>query len=427
MNEIIQKLGQPVAKEVKIAAVTRLNSRFRGKPGLVKMSLENTDQKILILRNKHKLKTDESYKTVFIQGAKSRIERLLENNTCAILRKLPQGNQFRLTGNGRILRKTQNNEDSEVDVPKKHSTQNDFSDFDSIRSRTAIDKTVNQHGKSFLEFLNESKTCVLNGRYDSNKDNFTCISGRGKSVVDYMCVPHDVLELCSSFQVITTRSVIEQNNFFQFLGDRSKIPDHSILLAEFKTLTSISEYSSSKIDKFKRFRLKSIPNNFFGSDLRKAALQTLIQRIETTRETQSHVDNIYSDLCTLIVDEMNCKIPVCHASRKTRKRHKSSKPFWNEELGQLWNAMRLREKQFLSFKGRSSTRRRFREEFQQAQKSFDRKLRQCERHYRQSFFVWKSIIWLHQILMISGTKSESLDPEKYKTFPWKYTVQTVKS
>ncbi|CAC5396077.1 unnamed protein product [Mytilus coruscus] len=207
------------------------------------------------------------------------------------------------------------------DFDSRIGTQNDFSDFDSIQSRTAFDKTVNQHGKSFLEFFNESKTCVLNGRYDSNKDNFTCIAGRGKSVVDYMCVPHDVLELCSSFQVITTRSVIEQNNLFQFLGDKSKIPDHSILLAEFKTLTNII---ISKLDKFKRFRLKSIPNDFFGSDLRKAALQTLIQRIETTRETQSHVDNIYSDLCTLIIDEMNCKIPVCDASRKTRKRHKSS-------------------------------------------------------------------------------------------------------
>ncbi|VDI35644.1 Hypothetical predicted protein [Mytilus galloprovincialis] len=185
MNDIIHKLGQSVAKEVKIAAVKRLNPRFHGKPGLVKMSLENTDQKILILRNKHKLKTDENYKTVFIQGAKSRIERLIENNTRAILRELPQGNQFRLTGNGRIFgRKTQNNEDSEVDVPINH------------------------------------------------------------------------------------------------------------------------------------------------------------------------------------IDEMNCKIPVYDASRKTRKRHKSSKPFWNEELGQLWNAMRLKEKQFLSFKGRSSTRRRFREEFQ---------------------------------------------------------------
>ncbi|CAG2253690.1 unnamed protein product [Mytilus edulis] len=121
MNDIIHKLGQSVAKEIKIAAVTCLNSRFHGKPELVKMSLENTDQKILILHNKHKLKTDENYKTVFIQGAKSRIERLIENNTRAILRELPQGNQFRLTGNGRILRKTQNNEDSEVDVPIKHS------------------------------------------------------------------------------------------------------------------------------------------------------------------------------------------------------------------------------------------------------------------------------------------------------------------
>ncbi|VDI54973.1 chondroitin sulfate synthase [Mytilus galloprovincialis] len=147
-------------------------------------------------------------------------------------------------------------------------------------------------------------------------------------------------------EVITTRSVIEHYNLFQFLVERSKILDHSILLAEFKTLTNISEYSSSKIDKFKRFRLKSIPNDCFGCDLRKAALQTLIQRNETTRATQSRVDNIYSDLCTLIVDEMNCKIPVYDASRKTRKRHKSSNPFWNEELGQLYNAMRLKENSF---------------------------------------------------------------------------------
>ncbi|VDI49336.1 Hypothetical predicted protein [Mytilus galloprovincialis] len=448
MNDIIHKLGQSVAKE----------------------------------RNKHKLKTDENYKTVFIQCAKSRIERLRENNTRVILRELSQGNHvcethliagdnLRINGyiwkgfNRKLIhrdapkgsggvgllitqwilndynfevvdasfeglfcvkftskstdfsftvfscysppegsirgRNSQNffshlllniYDQSEsdvivicVDFNSRIGTLNYFSDFDSIRSRTLIDKTVNQHGKSLLEFLNESKTCVLNGIYDSNKDNFTCLSGRGKSVVDYMCVPHDILELCSSFQVITTRSVIEQNNLFQFLGERSKIPDHSILLAEFKTLTNISEYSSSKIDKSKRFRLKSVPNDFLGFGLQKAAIQTLIQRIETTRETQSHVNNIYSDLCTLIGDEMNSKIPIYDASRKTRKRHKSSKPFWNEELGQLWNAMRLKEKQFLSFKGRSSTRRRFREEFQHAQKSFDRKLRQCERHYRQSF------------------------------------------
>lgn len=82
---------------------------------------------------------------------------------------------------------------------------------------------------------------------------------------------------------------------------------------------------------------------------------------------------------------MNGKIPIFDASRKTRKRHKSSKQFWNEELGQLWNAMRLKGKRFLSFNGRSSTRGIIREEFQQAQKSIDRKLRQNERHYRQSF------------------------------------------
>ena len=49
-------------------------------------------------------------------------------------------------------------------------------DCDSIPERTIIDKSINQHGHEFIEFLTESKCCVLNGRFDNCDDNFT----RGK-------------------------------------------------------------------------------------------------------------------------------------------------------------------------------------------------------------------------------------------------------
>ena len=52
-------------------------------------------------------------------------------------------------------------------------------DCDSIPERTIIDKSINQHGHEFIEFLTESKCCVLNGRFDNCDDNFTSVSRCG--------------------------------------------------------------------------------------------------------------------------------------------------------------------------------------------------------------------------------------------------------
>ena len=44
-----------------------------------------------------------------------------------------------------------------------------------------------------MELIQDHNMCMLNGRgnaYD-NSNNFTCISGRGKSVVDYCITPND--------------------------------------------------------------------------------------------------------------------------------------------------------------------------------------------------------------------------------------------
>ncbi len=80
-------------------------------------------------------------------------------------------------------------------------------DCDTIPDRTVLDRIINQHGREFLEFLTDSKMCVLNGRCEVNDDNFTSISRRGKAVVDYLCVPHDVFHTCKYFKVFTVQSI----------------------------------------------------------------------------------------------------------------------------------------------------------------------------------------------------------------------------
>ena len=125
-----------------------------------------------------------------------------------------------------------------------------------------IDNTINQHGHLLIEFLNEAKLCVLNGRFDETENNFTSISTRGKAVVDYICVPHDVIKDCMSFKIRTARSIIQDGNLAGLLGERCKAPDHSALIVEFRTShihTDNNETDSDNVCDNKRYKLRSGP------------------------------------------------------------------------------------------------------------------------------------------------------------------------
>ena len=52
-----------------------------------------------------------------------------------------------------------------------------------------IDNTENLKGDLFIEFLRDINFAMLNGRIGVN--DFTYISPRGRSVVDYICVPYE--------------------------------------------------------------------------------------------------------------------------------------------------------------------------------------------------------------------------------------------
>ena len=270
------------------------------------------------------------------------------------------------------------------DLNSRIGSLDDTSDFDDINipQRTAIDTTTNQHGNSFIEFLNEAKMCVLKGRFDN--DNFTSVSTRGRAVVDYICVPHENFDQCVSFKIMTSRSVVNDGNLTHLPGERSKVPDHSAIVLEFRTKHEIHSKDNATSAQ-KRYKLKSLPNDFMSSNLSKLALQTIITRIEFARETQGEIDAIYENLCDVIVSEMNTSIPVFDSSKKSRKRFKSTKPFWNNELRDLWNVMHETEKRYLRFHGNTAAKSRLRTDFLIAQRSFDRKLRQTERAYRKSF------------------------------------------
>ena len=101
-SELIGAIGGDVAENVLVTAAARLPSKFRNKPGLVKISFGTVDEKVLVLRNKMNLKNSTVFKNVFLKSSKSHAERLIELNARAILKELPQGRSLRVDSNGRI-------------------------------------------------------------------------------------------------------------------------------------------------------------------------------------------------------------------------------------------------------------------------------------------------------------------------------------
>jgi len=61
--------------------------------------------------------------------------------------------------------------------------------IDDIASRKHIDNIKSGHGEAVIDFVKDSRLAILNGRLNPEKDNFTFVSSRGKSVVDYFITP----------------------------------------------------------------------------------------------------------------------------------------------------------------------------------------------------------------------------------------------
>ncbi|CAH1272533.1 Hypp4873 [Branchiostoma lanceolatum] len=74
-------------------------------PGVVKVKFRSVQEKIARLRGKQKLKSHPIYEKVFIRSAKSHTDRLIELNFRTLLREIPGGKDYFITGSGRVQRR----------------------------------------------------------------------------------------------------------------------------------------------------------------------------------------------------------------------------------------------------------------------------------------------------------------------------------
>lgn len=227
----------------------------------------------------------------------------------------------------------------------------------------------------------------MNGRFDNKSNDYTFQSTRGHSVVDYICVPHDVYNQCSDFQIISCSDIVENAGLVSMQGENCRIPDHGFLIFDFMIRDFENAHPSentvtSSTRPIKKYKLRCIPPSFMSSVNVRESLLNMIRIIETCHESQENIDRTYTQLCNIITKEMECSIPKFDWSKRSRKKFRTLKPYWNNELTELWRVMREKEKTFLKHKkGNSVLKQKSFSEYKRAQQELDKRMRFFRRKY----------------------------------------------
>ena len=290
-------------------------------------------------------------------------EQLLSN-----LHQIADSNPIIICGdfNARIGNKTENN--------------------NALQNRTSIDKTINSHGKNLMTFLEDSDSCIVNGRITPRNDNFTC-TRLGKSVVDYIITPVETLNYIKEMKVETPLDIIDKHKI-PLTVITTKLPDHSYL----SCIIEISIYHRDETspiniqqtttdviwpnNKFKRYKTKEIPEELYKDE-------RLLESIRTTANTtHPDINKTYSTLIKGINSAMETHLkPIPNNTNSIPRKKKQ--PFWNEELTKAYKETREAEKNFLKKKeNRTKIELREKRELYHLKRNFfDKQFRTAERKY----------------------------------------------
>ena len=120
------------------------------------------------------------------------------------------------------------------------------------------------------------------------------------------------------------------------------------------------------------------------NDTWRSFMVNLIDGIILCRNEQHETDKVYTQFCDTLTSEMDKYLKYTSSSRPLRKRLKNSKPYWNQELYDLWLKMSTSENEFSRYNGHRNIREQLREKYKSERAIFDKELRKAERRYNHS-------------------------------------------
>ena len=92
----------------------------------------------------------------------------------------------------------------------------------------------------------------------SDENQYTFVSSRGKSVIDYIITEHCTLPDIIEFKIHQCTDIIDQFNLRNFISSTCKVPDHAILsvslslFKDYQMRTSVKTYVENTPTKKRR-------------------------------------------------------------------------------------------------------------------------------------------------------------------------------
>ena len=247
-------------------------------------------------------------------------------------------------------------------------------------NRTNCDNKTNSHGCTLIDFVNEEKLCILNGRFGKDSDSYTSCSSRGTAVVDYIITRHEDFQRIDTLIVQQIADLIDTDNC-SLIGNNSKTPDHAIVLCKFRTDSDIV-VKEVDLEGDESYVQRTKCKEAFENDNVDNILDLCDQFLDL-QKSQGDLDLAYDKLVDYyysFVDEF----PVKPNSSNMQKRIKVNKPYWDSELYELWKIMNACEKDFLKDKSHGKGKDRKRLIFKQSKCEFNKLVRKKERIYMTS-------------------------------------------
>lgn len=259
--------------------------------------------------------------------------------------------------------------------------QEDFiAGVDQIKHRQVIDFTENTHGQHLIDFLVSTNCCVLNGRTEN--DDFTCVSQKGLSVVDFAIVPHDIIDMYSNFYVLRARQLFEDARCVGCYDlTKAVIPDHSVLRWYFKMSSAHSYKDTMEGVKVTKYDVTSVERSFLHNGDNAERIEVLTKSLSKANKEDMDLDKLYESFCSSVKREMVEKVP-CKTfyikNGNNNKKRRVKKAWWTPQLTEMWNSLCKAEKIWTRTKGEKS---HLKASFKAVQKQFDREVQKAKRRY----------------------------------------------
>ena len=146
--------------------------------------------------------------------------------------------------------------------------------------RSVIDFMHNTYSDLFTDFLINVNCCIVNGR-NSDFNDFTYVSTRGCSVVDYCITAYEPLSYIENFRIYRASNLIQVTGILGQVDPLHNVPDHSLLVWSFllDCKLNTSEKTIQLIAERIKYNVNSIPTGFMLDDETKRCLFETVQNL----------------------------------------------------------------------------------------------------------------------------------------------------